>query len=118
MTSTLLQGLLISVIGMGLVVGALALLWGVMALLMRLSQPRSTESPRPVEAEDHAAAAPSEGPPDSEVIAAIAAALALLRAEQEAEAAIPWRLPPVLTRWVAVGYSRQLRHWSATRRDV
>lgn len=109
----LLQGLTITLIGMSLVFGALLLLWVLMALLMKLQSVRARQEPSvTVEAD----AAASEGQPSSEELAAIALALALLRAEQEAEAALRWRLPPVLTRWVAVGYGRQLHSWQPRRR--
>lgn len=119
MSEVLLQGLLITVIGMGLVFGALLLLWGLMALLSRIalisSRPRPGASAK-LAAEEVGA---DSGPTGAE-LAAIAAALALLRAEQEAESALGWRLPPVLTRWVAVGYGRQLRSWQPrrTQRDA
>jgi len=100
------QGLLITVIGMSLVFTALALLWGLMALLLRLERQPAPSAP----ASEPAIDATVEQPTADE-LAAIAAALAVVRAEREANAAIPWRLPPVLTRWAAVGYARQLRSW-------
>jgi sodium pump decarboxylase gamma subunit len=119
MSESLSQGLLITVIGMGLVFGALILLWLLMALLSRLAPGRGRpESAATGDLEPEQAGADA-GPPRGE-LAAIATALVLLRAEQEAEAALGWRLPPVLTRWVAVGYSRQLRSWQPrrTQRDA
>ncbi len=120
MTNLFSQGLLITAIGMGLVFAALALLWGIMALMGRLmtTTPEAPAVAAPaLKVTPQAAGDPAPG--DDE-IAAIAAALALIREEQEAEAALSWRLPPVLTRWAAVGYSRQLHSWQPrrTKRDA
>lgn len=117
MNSLILQGLTITIVGMSLVFGSLLLLWALMALLMKVQTARQPKQPSPTAKADMAA------PPDQpsgEELAAIALALALLREEQEAEAALRWRLPPVLTRWVAVGFGRQLRSWQPrrTRRDA
>lgn len=121
MTNLLIQGLLITAIGMGLVFGALAALWGIMALMSRLLSPRPRREMATAGADDLVIQASPTGPvPTDEEMAAIAAALALLCAEKEAEAAIPWRLPPLLTRWVAVGFGRQLHSWQPrrTKRDA
>ncbi len=117
MSETMVQGLIISAIGMGMVFAALAALWALIAALTHLRLPR-----RPRERTDDSAVlselelsepAPQ---PSADELAAIAAALALLHAEQEAEAGLQWRLPPLLTRWVAVGYGRQLTPWQPPRR--
>ncbi len=115
MSDEFIQGLQITVVGMGLVFGALVLLWGLMALLTRLSQIRPRRSRRQQAAAAETAPAAGAHAPTPQEIAAIATALWLLRAEHEAEAALRWRLPPVLTRWVAVGYSRTLRSWQPRR---
>jgi sodium pump decarboxylase gamma subunit len=119
MSELLVQGLLISVIGMGLVFGALILLWLMMAVLSRLTLTRRPASSNATKPQAPALAEVDAGPTGAE-LAAIAAALALLHDEQEAESALGWRLPPVLTRWVAVGYSRHLRSWQPrrTQRDA
>lgn len=113
MSTVFVEGLQIMVIGMGLVFGALIMLWALMAIMTRLFPPRAPQAPaltqRP--AEERAGL-----PPTDAELAAIAAALAVLRAEQELELGLGWRLPPVLTRWVAVGYGRQLRSWQPARR--
>lgn len=120
MDTVLVQGLIITVIGMGLVFAALIMLWGLMALLSGLSRvvDRRRQSSA-VAAPEAPAAAPGSIPTGPE-LAAIATALMLLRAEHEAEGDLQWRLPPILTRWVAVGYSRQLRGWQPrrTQRDA
>ena len=116
MSEIFVQGLIISAIGMGMVFAALGALWALIAVLGRLSLPsrlsRSYEDPS-VLAELEAGEPQPE--PAAEELAAIAFVLALLRAEQEAEAGLRWRQPPVLTRWVAVGYGRQLTPWQPPR---
>jgi Na+-transporting methylmalonyl-CoA/oxaloacetate decarboxylase gamma subunit len=116
MDETFVQGLIISAIGMGMVFAALAGLWALIAVLGRLRVPRWLDR----QSEDAAVLAELETAepeplPTSDELAAIAAALALLHAEDEAEAGLRWRLPPLLTRWVAVGYGRQLTPWQPPR---
>jgi hypothetical protein len=84
-----------------------------MAIMTRLLPPRTPEAPAMAlrTAEEDAGL-----PPTDAELAAVAAALAILKAEQELELGLGWRLPPVLTRWVAVGYGRQLRSWQPARR--
>lgn len=112
MSETFVQGLIISAIGMGMVFAALAGLWALIALLGRLSglgsQDRRSEDATVLSELESGEPAPQ---PASDEMAAIAAVLALLHAEAEAEAGLKWRLPPLLTRWVAVGYGRQLTPW-------
>jgi Na+-transporting methylmalonyl-CoA/oxaloacetate decarboxylase gamma subunit len=116
MNETFVQGLIISAIGMGMVFAALAGLWALIAALGRLGMPgwlsRRSEDPSVLAELDQAELEPL---PTSEELAAIALALALLHAEDEAEAALRWRLPPLLTRWVAVGYGRHLAPWQPPR---
>lgn len=114
MSSDFVMGLQITVIGMGLVFGALIMLWAIMAILTRLfprQGPKASDGPavRPV-------GLAAGSPPSDAELTAIAVALALLKAEQDLELGLRWRLPPVLTRWVAVGYGRQLRSWQPGRR--
>ncbi len=116
MNETFVQGLIISAIGMGMVFAALAALWALIAVLGRLnlpgrSGPSSTASAALADLEQNKSGAL----PTDDELAAIAAALALLHAEEEAEAGLQWRLPPLLTRWVAVGYGRQLTPWQPPR---
>jgi len=127
MAELLREGLIITVIGMGLVFAALGLLWGIMAGMQRLFPPGKKrfvslwqrwrgQIATPV-AEEAVAAPVAEakaGPTGAE-LAAIITALALWREEEAAEEAIGWRLPPLLTRWMAVGRSRQLQSWSPRR---
>lgn len=116
MSETFAQGLMVSAIGMGLVFAALAGLWALIAVLARLRMPaglRGAEEDLTVLTElqtDEAAL-----PPAIDEMAAISAVLALLRAEQEVEAGLRRRQPPVLTRWAAVGYGRQLNSWQPPR---
>ena len=113
MNETFVQGLILSAIGMGMVFAALAGLWALIALLGRLKLPgQQSRASTTLAEQDQSALAPL---PTDDELAAIAAALALLRAEEEAEAGLMWRLPPLLTRWVAVGYGRQLTPWQPPR---
>jgi len=128
MTELLKEGLIITVIGMGLVFAALGLLWGIMAGMQRLFPPgekpfaslwrrrkRGVAAPAVEEATAPVLSAEAEASPTAAELAAIMTALALWREEEAAEEAIGWRLPPLLTRWMAVGRSRQLQSWSPRR---
>jgi len=127
MSGLLRDGLIITVIGMGLVFAALALLWAVVAAMHRVFPPGGTplarlrrrgNEERTASAAGAAAVIPAAGAgaePTAAELAAVMAALALWRDEQKAEEAIGWRLPPLLTRWLAVGRSRQVRSWSPRR---
>jgi hypothetical protein len=116
MSDTFVQGLIISAIGMSMVFAALAGLWALIALLGRLRLPgwlsKSADDTSVLSELDQSEPAPL---PTSEELTAIATALALLRAEEDAEASLPWRLAPLLTRWVAVGYGRHLAPWQPPR---
>jgi len=126
------DGLFITVVGMGVVFAALALLWGIMAAMQRLlpagekplaglwRRDRNPGAPdgTPAPAQGATAAATisvAQGDPTSAELAAVVVALELWRNEEAAEEAIGWRLPPLLTRWLAVGRSRQLQSWSGRR---
>jgi Na+-transporting methylmalonyl-CoA/oxaloacetate decarboxylase gamma subunit len=126
------DGLIITVVGMGVVFAALALLWGIMAAMQRLlpagekplarlwrrDRKPGTPGGTPAPAQRAAAAATisvAQGDPASAELAAVVLALELWRNEEAAEEAIGWRLPPLLTRWLAVGRSRQLQSWSGRR---
>ena len=127
MAELLREGLIITVIGMGLVFAALGLLWGIMAGMQRLFPPGEKpfvslwqrwrgQAAAPVPEEPPGApVAEAEAGPTGAELAAIMTALALWREEEAAEEAIGWRLPPLLTRWMAVGRSRQLQSWSPRR---
>jgi len=122
MTELLTQGLIITVIGMGLVFAALGLLWGVMAAMQRLFLPgeqplaRLWRRDRPTTvAEAPPVVVEAEAGPTAAELAAIMTALALWREEEAAAEAIGWRLPPLPTRWLAVGRGRQLQSWSPRR---
>ena len=81
-------GLQITVIGMSLVFGALALLWAMMAALSRLNQPRPKSTAAPTVESTPYPETPADGPNPQEA-AALAVALAILMAEREAEALMP-----------------------------
>ncbi len=116
MSETFVQGLIISAIGMSMVFAALAGLWALIAVLGRLHRPgwlkrRSADATAVAEQETGR----PETLPTADELAAIGLALALLHAEDEAEAGLRWRLPPLLTRWAAVGYGRHLTPWQPPR---
>jgi len=123
MAQLLKDGLLITVVGMGLVFGALALLWGVMVLMNRIfpqrrlrvqvlgEQPAAQEESGITPLDAVSAAAPGDQPTADELAAAVAA-LMRWHEEEMTEESIGWRLPPQLTRWMAVGRSRQMRSWT------
>ena len=111
----LLWGLQTTVLGMGLVFGLLALMWGLLTLALRLDKP--LECPPP-------AAALSPPPPepdmtpglDGETVAAILVATLTHRAQRRREAAPAMRSywPGSLlyaSRWVGAGRARQNFGW-------
>ncbi len=96
--STASLALQITMVGMGLVFAAILLLWGLMALLVRVARaPAATREPPP---------AAEEGM--EEQAAAAAAAFALQREGEAAQARFP--LPPTafVSAWQAVRRSSQL----------
>lgn len=112
----LLWGLQTTVLGMGLVFGLLALMWGLLTLALRLDRPDEPQAPS-------TAAEPSPGPqpaltggPDGETVAAILIATLTHRAQRRREAAPAMRSywPGSLlyaSRWVGTGRARQNHGW-------
>jgi hypothetical protein len=116
MSATFQQALLLSAIGLAMVFGALLLLWALIAVLTRVRWPsRGQGSQENASVLTELQPARPVAMPSSDDLAAIGVVLALLRAEREAEPTIRKRLPPILTRWVAVGYGRQLQPWQPPR---
>jgi len=112
--SNLGWGLQMTVLGMGLVFGVLALLWGLLRLVLRLEKhgarraDAAASSPAP-----EAAAEPGEAM-DPDLVAAIAAAVVAHRAVRRREAAPAMRTfwPGSLihaSRWLGSGRMRQTR---------
>jgi len=126
MANLLRDGLIITAVGMGLVFAALALLWAVMIVLQRAFPPGKTPFVG-LWRREAAAAQPAEGPadgaptaeagaaPSPAELAAIVTALIRWREAEAMEKSIGWRLPPLLTRWMAVGRSRQVQSWTPRR---
>ncbi len=123
-------GLQITVLGMGLVLGVLALLWGLLVLVLRFDRPAAAAPAdagtglEPGGTPHHAAlpaptpprGTPTAGGPEPAVLAAIGLAIALHRAQARADAAPAVRAhwPGSLlhaSRWVAAGRARQHRSW-------
>jgi Na+-transporting methylmalonyl-CoA/oxaloacetate decarboxylase gamma subunit len=107
MGSNILVSLQITALGMGLVFAAIILLWGLMAILVRLTAERSLLIDRPSPA---AAASKQQA-----ATAAVAVALALLDQNQ-----LPPRLAPpptaIVSAWQAVMRSTQLKQRGPVRR--
>jgi Na+-transporting methylmalonyl-CoA/oxaloacetate decarboxylase gamma subunit len=114
-------GLLITFFGMGLVFLLLVLLWGLMAVLLRLDRPSAAQeeqesvSQQPAGA-DLGARAPAGLEPEK--LAAIAIADLTHRAVRRKQAAPAMRShwPGTLldaSRWVAAGRTRQNRAWQS-----
>jgi Na+-transporting methylmalonyl-CoA/oxaloacetate decarboxylase gamma subunit len=107
-------GLQISALGMGLVFGLLALLWGLLTLVLKFDTPPAA-APEP---EAEVATAPVMDPA---VVAAITVAVLAHGANRRAEAAPQTRIhwPGSLlhaSRWVAAGRTRQNHSWQRGRR--
>lgn len=106
----LLWGLQTTLLGMGLVFGLLALMWGLLTLALRLDKP--VESPPPP-----AVPPPPQAPGlDGETVAAILVATLTHRAQRRREAAPAMRSywPGSLlyaSRWVGAGRARQNHGW-------
>ena len=108
-------GLQLTVFGMGLVFLLLALLWGGMALMLRLDRP---PAPPPT-----ASAAPPENQAasslDPDKLAAITIAVLMHRQVRRKQAAplmrshLPGALP---SRWVMAGRTRQNQNWQPNRK--
>jgi glutaconyl-CoA/methylmalonyl-CoA decarboxylase subunit delta len=124
MTENLAWGLEMAVVGMGLVFGLLALLWGLLTLVLRLDKPPADTAPAPVPEAPSAIGAdlaPAPGPTmiqgmDAELVAAILVATLTHRAVRRREAAPAMRSywPGSLlhaSRWVGAGRSKQNHSW-------
>ena len=120
--SDLEWGLQMTLLGMGLVFGLLALLWGLLTLVQRFDRPpvqaaAVAASAAEVESAQAAAMAPETHPGlDLELAAAIAVATLRHRAVLRREAAPAMRSywPGSMlyaSRWVGAGRARQNRSW-------
>ena len=118
-------GLQMTALGMGLVFGLLALLWGLLTIVLRLDRPPAAALASAAAAGGAAAATPAGEAPagpaaapemDAELLAAIVVATLTHRAHRRREAAPAMRSywPGSLlyaSRWVAVGRARQNQSW-------
>jgi Na+-transporting methylmalonyl-CoA/oxaloacetate decarboxylase gamma subunit len=105
-------GLQMTVVGMSLVFGLLAALWGLLTLVLRLDRP--PDAPARAQEAAQAAAPGGEMPPD--LVAAITVAVLTHKAARRRQAAPAMRSywPGSLlyaSRWVATGRARQNRAW-------
>jgi Na+-transporting methylmalonyl-CoA/oxaloacetate decarboxylase gamma subunit len=116
--SDLAWGLSMTVAGMGLVFGLLALLWGLLSLVLRFDRPPAAAAPAAVPEAD-AAPTPTPAPADGlapELVAAMTVAtlahVAALRREAAPTARIAWPGSQLFaSRWVAIGRGLQNRSW-------
>ena len=119
-------GLQTTLLGMGLVFAMLALLWGLLALLLRLDGPARSPVQPPVPAPgdvapaDRVPAAGAPGMPDPALRAAITMAVLWHRQVLRGEAAPAVRIHPPgallhASRWVDAGRMRQNRVWRRSR---
>ena len=128
MADLIKDGLIITVVGMGLVFAALALLWGIMAAMQRLfpvganplaflARRQQDEGATALVAEFPATGVATEAEvgPTPEELAAIVVALASWRQGEAGEQSAGRRLPALLTSWTAVGRGRQVQSWSPRR---
>jgi len=112
----LLWGLQTTVLGMGLVFGLLALMWGLLTLALRLDKPVQPQPPVTApELSPDPEQAPAQGL-DGELVAAILVATLTHRAQRRREAAPAMRSywPGSLlyaSRWVGAGRARQNHGW-------
>ncbi|HMM29174.1 MAG: OadG family protein [Chloroflexota bacterium] len=111
MGENLITALEITVIGMGLVFGAIFLLWGVMALLVRLAQ--DPAAPDAGEAEPVSTSALAGMTPDAiereKRAVAIAVSVALMRHQQAQPHEFPVPPTPIVSAWQAVMRGRLLQ---------
>lgn len=106
MSGNLQSALLITAIGMGLVFAVIVLLWGFMALLVRVSEVRKpVESAEELESAVMASAANDRLMKKRAAAVAVAVALASLKANL---AFFPQRAETVVSPWQAVMRSHQL----------
>ena len=106
MSENLIIALQITLVGMGLVFGVIIVLWGAMALLVRLTPDRA----------EPAAAAPEEDQSDLKRRAASVAVAVALACEATAPHEFPEPPTAIVTAWQAVQRSRYLTQRALQRR--
>ena len=118
----LIWGLQITGLGMGLVFGLLALLWGLLTIVLRLDQPAAPSMAAAPASEPDAATTVAAPAPatlndmDPELVAAIVVATHLHRAVRRQEAAPVMRsywpgIHLYASRWLGAGRARQNHIW-------
>ena len=119
MSDVLIQGLVLSAVGMSLTFLALGILILVMVLLDRIfSEDKKVESPEDASAEKSTVSSLARDTEDEAVVAAIAAALAHLRSLDICKAGLGSSLETPPNRWWLLGRSQQspadalrINHW-------
>jgi glutaconyl-CoA/methylmalonyl-CoA decarboxylase subunit delta len=114
----LIWGVQMTGLGMGLVFGLLALLWGLLTVVLRLDPPpAAVTAAAPEAAAGVSTPAPPNVPgPDAELVAAIVVATHLHRAVRRQEAAPVMRSywpgsQIYASRWLGAGRARQNHSW-------
>ena len=113
----LMWGLQITGLGMGLVFGLLALLWGLLTVVLRLDRAPAATAPEPDAPSIVATPAPAAAHDmDPELLAAIVVATHLHRAVRRQEAAPVMRSywpgsQLYASRWLGTGRARQNHSW-------
>lgn len=113
-------GLQVTALGMGLVFGLLALLWGLLVLVLKFDRAPALDSTMPAAAATAATQPATTHALDPALVAAITVAVLAHSAQRRAEAAPQMRLhwPGSLlhsSRWVAAGRTRQNHSWQRGR---
>lgn len=104
MGEDLITALEITVLGMALVFGAIVLLWGVMALLVRLAEDRAAPG-----ADAEAPTADTGAVEREKRAVAAAVAVALMREQQAQPHEFPVPPTPIVSAWQAVMRARLLQ---------
>ncbi len=112
--SEIQQGLLIAAIGMGLVFAIIIFLWGLMALMMRLTSKEKPKVDENVQPEQTGAPTASAMEGNGQIHRAIAAAVAVglaLAIKKSSQGSAPSdRVSDALSPWQTIHRNRQLEH--------
>ena len=108
MLETLKQGLMITIIGMGIVFAMILLLWGIMALLVRLTNPTEQEAPTEESSVSLAEPTAETVPGDAPALAAAIAVAYALSAKPKTVFASDTQSIQTGSTWLAAGRAQQI----------
>ncbi|WP_298818666.1 OadG family protein [Chloroflexus sp.] len=111
-------GLMMTALGMGLVFGVLALLWGMLTLLTRFDRPEASSVNESVPADESASTATEQLTAEELAAIAVAVSFHATMLRREAAPAVRSYWPGSLlfaSRWVAAGRARQNQSWQRRR---